>query len=32
MRACMGKAVEDAAAAAKAVGELSNHHIQLLML
>jgi len=28
----MGKAVEDAAAAAKAVGELSNHHIQLLML
>jgi len=28
----MGKAVEDAAAAAEAVGEFSNHYIQLLML
>ena len=28
----MGKAVEDAAAAAEAVGELGNHYIQLLML
>ncbi len=32
VRACVGKAVEDAAAAAEAVGELSNHYIQLLML
>jgi type IV secretory pathway TrbF-like protein len=32
VRACMGKAVEDAAAAAEAVGEFSNHYIQLLML
>jgi len=28
----VGKAVEDAAAATEAVGEVSNHHIQLLML
>ncbi len=30
--ACVGKADEDAAAAAEAFGELSNHYIQLLML
>ncbi len=32
VRACVGEAVEDAAAAAEAVGELSNHDIQLLVL
>lgn len=32
VRACVGKAVEDAAPAAEAFSELSNHYIQLLML
>lgn len=32
MGARVGKAVEDAAAAAEAVGELGNHYIQLLRL